>query len=117
MIYRLNKWDLPKGKIDKGETPLQTAVREIFEECNVHIYPDDCSFFEHTYHTYMLKQKRTIKRTHWFLCYHKHLDKLIPQINENIEKVQWINRELWNALKKNSYPSIVNLVEKYLSIR
>ncbi len=114
MIYRLNKWDLPKGKMDKGETPLQTAVREIMEECNVHLHPDDCRFLEHTYHTYILKEKRIFKRTHWFLCHHKHSDKLIPQTEENIEKVEWVHREQWNELKKNSYPSIVQVVQKYL---
>ena len=113
-IQRLGRWDLPKGKMDKGETPLQTAVREIMEECNVHLNPDDCSFLEHTYHTYVLKEKKIFKRTHWFLCHHKHSDKLIPQTEENIEKVEWVNREQWNELKENSYPSIVQVVQKYL---
>src|SRR3982751_3416807 len=32
MIFRRGKWDLPKGKLDKGETLEQCAVREVEEE-------------------------------------------------------------------------------------
>ena len=32
-----NKWDLPKGKIDKGETPIESAIRECDEEFGLQI--------------------------------------------------------------------------------
>lgn len=45
-------WGFPKGLIEKGETCLQAAQRELFEEtsidCNFYINPDDC-FFEESY--------------------------------------------------------------------
>ena len=34
-IFRNNKWDIPKGKIEKGETPALGAIREIQEECGI----------------------------------------------------------------------------------
>lgn len=118
MIYRLGYWDLPKGKIDEGESPLQTAVREIKEECNITINPDDCTFFEHTYHVYNLNNKPILKRTHWYLCnYREQYTLLIPQIEENIEKVEWVSREQWKKRKQLSYPSIVQVVEKFLSYK
>jgi len=117
MIYRLGRWDLPKGKIDEGESPLQTAVREIKEECNVNLNPDDCKFFEHTYHVYTLKNRTILKKTHWYLCrYNEANTILIPQTEEGIEKVEWVSREQWNERKQNSYPSIVQVVEKYGSL-
>ena len=34
-IFRKNKWDLPKGKVDKGETLENGAMREVEEETGV----------------------------------------------------------------------------------
>ena len=34
-IFRRGKWDLPKGKIDKGESEEDAAVREVSEECGI----------------------------------------------------------------------------------
>ncbi len=34
---RKQKWELPGGMIDAGETPYQCAVRELFEETNQHL--------------------------------------------------------------------------------
>ena len=34
-IYRGNKWDLPKGHIEKGETKETAAIREVVEECGI----------------------------------------------------------------------------------
>jgi hypothetical protein len=34
-IFRNGKWDLPKGKIDKGETQREAALREVTEECGI----------------------------------------------------------------------------------
>ncbi|MFO7673536.1 MAG: NUDIX domain-containing protein, partial [Lutibacter sp.] len=34
-IYRFNKWDLPKGKLDKGESIFACAIREVEEECGI----------------------------------------------------------------------------------
>ncbi|GAB4446281.1 MAG: NUDIX domain-containing protein [Bacteroidales bacterium] len=115
MIYRLNKWDLPKGKMDKGETPLQAAVREIAEECNVHLQSDKCSFLVNTYHTYKLNNTKIFKKTHWFLCQYKQIEMLIPQTEEDIEKVEWVNTQQWEKYKQNSYPSIIQVINKYLN--
>lgn len=115
MIYRLKHWDLPKGKIDAGENPVQTAIREIKEECNVSLKAQNCAFFEHTYHVYQLNNRPVLKQTHWYLCYYNdYASELIPQTEENIEKVEWVNRMQWVERKKYSYPSIVQVVNKYI---
>ena len=33
MIFRNNKWDLPKGKLEVGENIQECAIREVEEEC------------------------------------------------------------------------------------
>lgn len=116
MIYRLGRWDLPKGKIDEGENSLHTAVREIKEECNLSINSDHCCFLDHTFHVYILKNTPILKKTHWFLCQYKEENEtLIPQTEENIEKVEWVSSEMWNELKHFSYPSILQVINKYLN--
>ena len=44
MIHRLGQWDLPKGKVDMGETIEQAATREVSEECGIE-EPTIVSFF------------------------------------------------------------------------
>ena len=47
MIYRLKTWDLPKGKIEKGETPADAAFREVCEETNNSLFctdDEDCAY-------------------------------------------------------------------------
>src|SRR5438067_1038745 len=66
IILRHGKWDLPKGKLEYDETPEQAAVREVGEECGIEP-PEIIKPLEKTFHTYELKGKRTLKKTHWFL--------------------------------------------------
>jgi len=35
LIYRLNRWDLPKGHLEAGENAAHAAIREVEEECGV----------------------------------------------------------------------------------
>jgi 8-oxo-(d)GTP phosphatase len=110
-IYRLKKWDLPKGKLDKKESPAEGALREVEEECNIKVKLDKkvCA----TWHTYNLNGKRILKKTTWYKM--KCLDdsKMKPQKEEDIEDIKWLNKkEIKNALS-NSYKSIEEVIKKY----
>ena len=63
-IYRNDKWDLPKGKIEKGEGKEEAAIREVEEECGVEVLLKES--LGSTWHTYPLKDKIVIKRTYWY---------------------------------------------------
>lgn len=109
-IYRLKKWDLPKGKLDKGETPEQASVRECEEECGITelkiIKPLPSS-----YHIYLYKNKYALKITYWFLMTSGHSQKLIPQTSENIEKAEWLSEDaIKKTVVKNTYPSVLDLI-------
>lgn len=112
-IYRLGKWDLPKGKMEEGESREVTAIREIEEECKI----DKLSlgeFITTTHHIYFQKEY-ILKKTHWFHVLHDGNDQPQPQTEEGIEKVEWVKEYEVEELLKNSYPNIKMLFENYES--
>ncbi len=110
MIYRKGKWDLPKGKIEKTENYKEGALREVKEETNVDILSLEKKIGI-TYHTYKLKDKWVLKKTHWFLMSGTKDSKLIPQLNEGIKKTLWCSKKEIKQHLKNSYPSIYDVFE------
>lgn len=113
-IYRLKTWDLPKGKIDKGEKPKEAAIREVQEETGIeHVSIDsDVAFTWHTY-WHPKKQKRILKKTHWYIM--KTTDtELTPQLEEDIEIAQWMTINDFFAKKDKMYQSIYNLAQDML---
>ena len=104
-IFRMGKWDLPKGKKEEGESPEETAYREIAEECGISghkLLGEICE----TYHTYIMGKKKVLKRTHWYAFSIDNIAELIPQTIENIEEVRWIKPASLRRLLENSYHSI-----------
>lgn len=114
LIYRRGKWDLPKGKVDPGETVREAAIREVTEECGITDLKI-VSELEQTYHTYSLESKNFLKTTHWFQM-RSTSKNLIPQTEEDIEKVIWADREEALSCMKNTYPNIELLIKAYFSI-
>lgn len=111
MIYRLKKWDLPKGKKEKGERYKQTAVREVAEECNVSVKLGKkiCT----TWHTYTMNKRAMLKKTRWYVMDIVDDSRMRPELTEDIEDTRWMNRkEVYHALE-HSYKSISYVVEQY----
>ena len=110
LIYRLNKWDLPKGKREKGESVETCALREIEEECNVSKLKI-ISEIPSTYHCYPFKGKWVLKRTYWYKVSTTFAGKLIPQTNEGIEKVEWMKESELEKVYNNTYRSILEVLK------
>lgn len=111
MIYRLKKWDLPKGKLDRNERARDGAVREVEEECGikVEIGRKICNIW----HTYSLNEKKILKKTSWFIMKCINDKSMKPQLEEDIEEVKWLKtKDLFHALK-DSYQSIRHVFKKY----
>ena len=108
LIYRLKTWDLPKGKIEEGETPEVAAVREIQEETGLNIV-ELGEFLCHTYHTYEQKDKRILKRTYWYKMTTAEMQ-LTPQYSEDIEQAEWHNVTEFLQAKRTIYPSILDVL-------
>jgi 8-oxo-dGTP pyrophosphatase MutT (NUDIX family) len=111
-IYKKGKWDLPKGKIDKGEKPCDTAVREVCEETGVSRIEIIRELVD-TYHIYRHKDRLVLKKTYWFLMKNKGLDDLIAQKEENIEAASWIGTTKLPTILNNSYGSINDVLNIY----
>jgi len=108
-ILRHRKWDLPKGKMEKGETVEECAVREVMEECGL-IKLKITRELRPTNHIYFLKGKPVIKRSYWFEMECDKME-LIPQLEEDILDARWMNRhEIRNTVLKNTYASIGDFV-------
>jgi ADP-ribose pyrophosphatase YjhB (NUDIX family) len=111
MIYRMKKWDLPKGKKEKGERNRQTAVREVEEECNVSVKLGGkiCT----TWHTYTMNKNAMLKKTRWFVMDIVDDSRMRPAQEEDIEETRWMNhKEVYHALE-HSYKSISYVFEQY----
>ena len=113
-IYRRGFWDLPKGKLDDGETIQTCAIREVQEETGiigVKLHDMLC-FTNHTYFDKYLKEE-VIKRTYWFHMSIPNIQNGIPQTTEDIEKIEWHALNTARHCLDNTYDNIKEVVEKY----
>jgi len=111
MIYRMKRWDLPKGKKENGEKYRQTAGREVKEECNIDVKVGKkiCT----TWHTYTMNRHSMIKKTRWYLMDLQDDSHMKPSYEEDIEDLRWMTqKEVYHALE-NSYKSIRFVFEEY----
>lgn len=111
-IFRLGKWDLPKGKIEKGEKPEDCALREITEETGIKNLTLKNKTGE-TYHTYNEFGKHFLKTTHWYYMTCKNKQEPVPQKEENITAVKWIKTKDIKEPMANTYPSIKDILGKF----
>ncbi len=104
MIYRLGKWDLPKGKLEKGERSIEGAVREVEEECAIQVLPEDK--ITNTWHTYVSDGRQILKKTSWYRMACLNDAQMRPQAEEGIEAIRWMTRAEVELALENSYNSV-----------
>lgn len=104
-IYRFNTWDLPKGKLELGETIKECAIREVEEECGI----SELSIKEKlptTYHIFKREEEFILKITYWYLMNTLYTGKLKPQLEEGIEKAEFKNSIDTKIALENTYQNI-----------
>ena len=112
-IYRRGKWDLPKGKAEKGESIRETAVREVIEETGIDKLKID-KYFSNTFHIVRNNKKYFLKETSWFLMSSNFKGKLKPQLNEGIKSVKWKTFDDAKKIKKKTYGNISIILTDFL---
>ena len=112
MIHRLGYWDLPKGKVEKGEAIRAAAVREIEEETGAKKVLLK-NYLLTTFHTYKIKKKRYLKQTFWFSATAPTQD-LVAQAEENIEQAIWMSFDKIDVGQDPIYRNILDVVEAAL---
>ena len=105
--------DLPKGHIEKGESPEQAALREVEEETGIGklqiVKP-----LPSTWHCYFEHEEWKLKRTYWYLMQSEADLQAKPQTEEGISEVKLIGAEEIDSFLKRTFRSISEILGKDL---
>ena len=111
-IFRLGRWDLPKGKMEKSESPETCAEREIEEETGVKKLKLKKKVGD-TYHLYDAFGKHYLKISHWYYFTCSSKQTLSPQTEENITEIKWIKTKDIKKPVANTYATIKDVLSVF----
>lgn len=111
MIFRKGFWDLPKGKMDPGESISETALREVEEECGVQDLRISSPPFS-TFHLYEERGEAILKESVWFRM-ETHHQELVPQAEEDITQAEWISLPVPITIESRCYASILDVLNHF----
>lgn len=109
-IYRFGKWDLPKGKIEKNETPEMAALREVREETGLTVHKTVAEL-PSSYHMYDHKGIRILKRNYWYVMEYQGDEIPVPQTEESITEARWFGKNEMETIIHNTYASLLDVIE------
>jgi 8-oxo-dGTP pyrophosphatase MutT (NUDIX family) len=114
IINRRGRWDLPKGKLEAGETFEQAALREVEEECGIQDLTLVCRLLS-TYHSYLIEDQPVLKKTMWFEILYKGSQDPVPQDKEDITDIRWVSPAEVGVIMKGTYGAISDVL-KYANL-
>jgi 8-oxo-dGTP pyrophosphatase MutT (NUDIX family) len=115
LIFRRGSWDLPKGKLDKGEKLEDCAIREVEEETglkNITLLAP----LTITYHTYHEGSRFILKESHWYSMNISDMQKGVPQTEEDIQEIKWVKKGELEPYLKKSFPSVADVLQLYITL-
>ena len=111
-IFRRNKWDLPKGKMEGNETAESCAIREVEEETGAKNLKLKKNIGD-TYHIYDEFGKHFLKISHWYYFTCPSLQHLKPQTAEDITEARWFKTKEIRKPVENTYATIKDILKKF----
>ncbi len=93
LMFKRGKWDMPKGRIDAGQSEQEAALREVQEETGLNLNKLTIKGkLPSTWHTTTHQRTKYLKKTHWYLMEYDGMDDdTIPQVEEGIIECRWIH--------------------------
>ncbi len=113
-IYRLEHWDLPKGKVEPDESLRDAASREITEETGVSglsLVKKICL----TWHTYTIDGREMLKETHWYHFKTPKETRPVIQTEEHITDAAWLDITETVQLRQQMFPSVLDVLDTYIA--
>ena len=105
--YPQGHWDFVKGKVEGGETPYETAIRETKEETGISNIEFINGFEESVKYDFRFKKEDIHKKVIFFLA--KTNEKKISLSHEHNDYL-WL--EYNDALKKTTFKNAKNVLSK-----
>ena len=112
-IFRNDKWDLPKGGVEKKELIIDAAKREVTEETGVTDIIVEKRISE-TYHIFKKGKRFRLKKTYWFKMSTTYMGKTKPQTEEGIEKTKWVSNKNIEDILNDAFENIRIIVLEVL---
>ncbi|MGB1157831.1 MAG: NUDIX hydrolase [Porticoccaceae bacterium] len=93
LMFKRGNWDMPKGRIETGQSRESSALREVCEETGL---SQDKLLIKgklvSTWHTTRHENTKYLKKTHWYLMHYRGGDDdTKPQVEEGIIQCRWVH--------------------------
>ena len=109
VMKRDGLWDLPKGKLEKGESAKIAALREVEEETGLKNLTVKQPILS-TFHTYQITEDMHLKKIKWYEMHYSGEAEPVPEIAENITEIRWVEPGKTDFIRKNTYPSVLDVL-------
>jgi 8-oxo-dGTP pyrophosphatase MutT (NUDIX family) len=109
IMNRQGMWDLPKGKLESGESSEAAAIREVTEETGLKGLVSTNPILS-TFHTYQITEDMVLKKTKWYEMYYDGDKEAIPETAEGITEIKWVEPGKTDFIRKNTYPSVLDVL-------
>ena len=105
--------DLPKGHVEEGEDSVSAALREVEEETGLQqltvLHPLPSSW-----HCYLYENEWRLKKTAWYLMETADMNRIQPQLDEDITEVVFLGADDLEWFLKNTYRSLAETLGEEL---